>query len=184
MFKTWWQQRKPSFQRGKYRPSQCGGKKGCICNDAHECFSAHTRQTHTHTPSKCQLQGVLQLVSFIVFVPLEITSTFYNDHVLLCPVSDFGGGGGGVYGMKSGIIFYHFTTLLPHSSRLTATFYICQTMYLSCSHFSLQSLLFHTLEKENKTIEKTRKNYPRMTGKKNFKTFKMEHNDLTFLSIY
>ena len=117
-------------------------------------------------------------------MPLEITSTFYNDHVLLCPVLDFGGGGGGVYGMKSGIIFYHFTTLLPHSSRLTATFYICQTMYLSCSHFSLQSLLFHTLEKENKTIEKTRKNYPRMTGKKKFKTLKMEHNDPTFLSIY
>lgn len=66
---------KPSFQRGKYRSSLYVGKKGCMCNHAHECFSAHTRQTHTH-PIEMLAPGGPIASTFFVFVPLEITSNF------------------------------------------------------------------------------------------------------------
>lgn len=126
---------KPSFQRGKYRSSLYVGKKGCMCNHAHECFSAHTRQTHTHT-IEMLVPGGPRASTFYCICATRNYLKFYSDHVLLCPVSDFAGVGA-VCEMKSGIIFYHFTTLLLHISRLTATFYICQSMYLSFSHFSL-----------------------------------------------
>ena len=78
-------------------------------------------------------------------MPLEITSTFCNDNVFLCPVSDFVGVGGVWDEIRNNLLSLHYTAT-PYLKVESNFLHMPKHVFEFCPFFFAESFISHSRE--------------------------------------
>ena len=173
---------KPSFQRGKYRSSLYVGKKGCMCNHAHECFSAHTCHTHTHTIKMLAPGGPIASTFYCICATGNYLNLLQWSCIALSCFRLCRGGGSVRDEIRKNLLSLYYTAT-PYLKVESNFLHMPKHVFEFFPFFFAESFIPHSWKgKQNNSADNEK--LSQYDWEKKFKTLKMEHNDLTFLSIH